>query len=307
MEITPQTVAVVTGGSSGIGREVVSAFLEEGASVVAVARPSEALAALRLEHSGSGRLVTIEGDVADPYTADRVVAAAVGRFERLDVWVNNAAMMSFGRFEQTPEEAFRRIVETNLFGYANGARAALAQFRRQGSGVLVNVSSILGKLSAPGMAPYVSSKFAIQGLAEVLRCELVHEPNIRVSNVLPGGVNTALYRHCANFSGRNLRPMYPLQNADAVAKAVLKSVRRPRRERRVGRTGRLQLLSHLVSPAIYERAMGLMFPALVYGRAEVPPTFGNLDEPSAGVRPPMRPRERIVRGADSLAEEQRVP
>ncbi|HEX2054265.1 MAG TPA: SDR family NAD(P)-dependent oxidoreductase [Actinomycetota bacterium] len=306
MEISPQTVAVVTGGSSGIGRETVLAFLREGASVVTGARASEALAKLQTEHGASGRLVTVEGDVADSYTADRLVAAAVARFGRLDVWVNNAAVMSFGSFLETPEDAWRRIIEVNLLGYANGARAALAQFKRQGYGILVNVSSVLGKTSAPDMSAYVASKFGIQGLGEVLRTELLDEPNIAVCHVLPGGVNTALYRHCANFAGRNLRPMYPLQNADAVAKAILKSVRRPRRERWCGRTGRLQIIGHYVSPPLYERLVGLLFPRIIFGRAEVPRTSGNLFEPAGGPRPAMKPRERVVWKADSVAEEERV-
>lgn len=279
MEITPDTVVVVTGASSGIGRETTLALLDEGAAVVAAARGMEGLTDLQNLAANPDRLLTIPCDVSDPATAPRLVHAAVGHFGRLDVWVNNAAVMSFGSFEQTPPESFRRVLDINLFGYVNGARAALEQFRKQGSGILVNVSSILGKLSGPDMTPYVTSKFAIQGFSEVLRTELRRTKGIEVCNVLPAGVNTALYRQGANYSGRFVRPLYPLQSPDAVAKVVLKSIRRPRRERRVGKAGRLQLLSHHISPGIYERVMAVVFRKALFSRARVPVDQGNLFGP----------------------------
>jgi NAD(P)-dependent dehydrogenase (short-subunit alcohol dehydrogenase family) len=279
LEINSQTVAVVTGATSGIGRETALALLDAGASVVAAARGVEGLSDLEQLAGTPDRLVTVPCDVSDPATAPRLVDAAVDRFGRMDVWVNNAAVMSFGSFEQTPAESFRRVIDVNLFGFVNGARAALAQFRKQGSGILVNVSSILGKLTGPDMAPYVTSKFAIQGFSEVLRTELRRTKGIEVCNVLPGGVNTALYRQCANYSGRFVRPLYPLQSPDAVAKVVLKSIRNPRRERRVGKAGRLQLLSHHVSPGIYERVMAVAFPRALFSRARVPVDPGNLFAP----------------------------
>jgi NAD(P)-dependent dehydrogenase (short-subunit alcohol dehydrogenase family) len=279
LDITSQTVAVVTGATSGIGRETALALLDAGASVVAVARGAEGLADLQSLADEPDRLMTVRCDVSDSSSGPRLVEAALDRFGHLDVWVNNAAVMSFGSFEQTPAESFRRVVDINLFGYVNGARAALTQFRKQDSGILVNVSSILGKLSAPDMTPYVTSKFAIQGFSEVLRTELRRSPGIKVCNVLPGGVNTALYRHCANYSGRFVRPLYPLQAPQAVARAVLKSIRRPRRERRVGKAGRLQLLAHHMSPGIYERVMAVAFPRTLFSRARVPVDPGNLDAP----------------------------
>jgi NAD(P)-dependent dehydrogenase (short-subunit alcohol dehydrogenase family) len=279
LEITTQTVAVVTGATSGIGRETALALLDAGASVVALARGVDGLSELEDLAGSPDRLVTIPGDISDPTTAPRLVETAVDRFGHLDVWVNNAAVMSFGSFEQTPAEAFRRVVDVNLFGYVNGARAALEQFRRQGYGIVVNVSSILGKLTGPAMTPYVTSKFAIQGFSEVLRIELRRTPDIEICNVLPGGVNTALYRQCANYSGRLIRPLYPLQSSKAVARTVLRTIRHPRRERRVGKAGRLQLLAHHVSPSIYERVMAVAFPKALFSRARVPEDSGNVFAP----------------------------
>jgi NAD(P)-dependent dehydrogenase (short-subunit alcohol dehydrogenase family) len=279
MEINSDLVAVVTGATSGIGRETALALLDNGASVVALARGVEGLSELEDLAGNPDRLLTVPGDISDPTTAPRLVEAAVDRFGHLDVWVNNAAVMTFGNFEETPAEAFRRVVDVNLFGYVDGARAALAQFRQQGHGIVVNVSSILGKLTAPSMTPYVASKFAIQGFSEVLRTELRRTPGIEICNVLPAGVNTALYRQCANFSGRLIRPLYPLQSPKAVARTVLRTIRHPRRERRVGKAGRLQLLSHHLSPSLYERTMAVAFPKALFSRARVPEDSGNLYGP----------------------------
>ncbi|HEX2179362.1 MAG TPA: SDR family NAD(P)-dependent oxidoreductase [Actinomycetota bacterium] len=306
MEITTETVVVVTGASSGIGRITTLKLLEAGASVVACSRPSELLNELARDAEAlPGRLVAVEGDVADSGTARRLAGVAVESFGHLDVWVNNAAVMAFGAFNQVPEEAFRRVIDVNLHGYANGARAALDQFRRQGRGLLVNVSSVLGKLSGPNMSPYVASKFAIQGMCEVLRCELTGSP-IRVCNVLPGGVNTSLYRDCANYTGRNVRPLYPLQRAEAVAETVLKTIRRPRRERRVGRAARVQLLAHLISPKIYEQVVGRVFPLMLFGRDKVPAGPGNLFEPAPAPRPGMKPRGVSVWGSAVKQEAEHV-
>jgi NAD(P)-dependent dehydrogenase (short-subunit alcohol dehydrogenase family) len=306
VEISTGTVAVVTGASSGIGRITTLKLLDAGASVVACARPSPLLDGLAMDAEAlPGRLVTVAGDVSDSGTARRLVDAAVDSFGHLDVWVNNAAVMAFGGFDQMPEEAFRRVVDVNLHGYANGARAALEQFHKQGGGLLVNVSSVLGKLSGPDMSAYVASKFAIQGLSEVLRCELAGT-SIRVCNVLPGGVDTSLYRDCANYTGRNVRPLYPLQRAEAVADTVLKMIRRPRRERRVGRAARLQLLAHLISPKIYEQVMGRVFPVALFGREEVPAGPGNLFEPAPPPRPGMKPRGASVWGTSVKEEAEHV-
>ena len=94
---------------------------------------------------------------------------AIESFGRSDVWVNNAAVTLFGRFEKIPPESFRRVVETNYLGYVHGTRAALPHFREQGSGVLINNASMVGAVGQPYTSPYVSTKWAIRGLGECLR------------------------------------------------------------------------------------------------------------------------------------------
>jgi NAD(P)-dependent dehydrogenase (short-subunit alcohol dehydrogenase family) len=140
IEIQKHKVVVITGASSGIGRATALAFAKRHASLVLIARNEAALrdVAGQCEKLG-GRALVVNADVADENALKDAARAAVASFGKIDVWFNDAAVTLFGKFEDVPSDAFRRVVETNLFGYVNGARAALPQFRAQGYGVLINM------------------------------------------------------------------------------------------------------------------------------------------------------------------------
>jgi short-subunit dehydrogenase len=107
---------------------------------------------------------------------------------------------AFGRSEEIPSDIYRRIIETNLFGYIHGARAALPYFREQGSGTLINIASIDSLVGMPYTSAYVASKFAIRGFSESLREEMMGEP-INICTIMPGSIDTPLFQHSANYSG----------------------------------------------------------------------------------------------------------
>ena len=110
-------------------------------------------------------------DVAEEDDVVRLKDAAVQRFGRVDVWVHTAAVVAYGRFEDVPSEVFRRVVDTDVHGTVHVARAALEQFRQQGHGTLVLTGSLLGEIATPYMSSYVTSKWAVRGLARVLAVE----------------------------------------------------------------------------------------------------------------------------------------
>ncbi|PBB52501.1 MULTISPECIES: SDR family NAD(P)-dependent oxidoreductase [Mesorhizobium] len=137
-------VVVVTGASSGLGRAAALGFSRQGARLVLVSRNDDALDNIAKECVDSGgEALTFPADVADFSAVEEIRGFAVSHFGRIDVWVNCAAVLIFGRFEEVPPPLFHRLVDTNVFGYINGSQVALKQFRSQGDrGVLINVSSI---------------------------------------------------------------------------------------------------------------------------------------------------------------------
>lgn len=150
------TVTVITGASSGIGRATALAFAAAGGTVVVAARREAALDELAQEcETSGGKALAVPVDVTDGPAVEALARRAIETFGRLDTWINNAAVTLFGRFEETPIADFRRVIDTNLLSYVHGARAILPWFREQGRGVLINVSSGVGK--SPSLSPPLMS------------------------------------------------------------------------------------------------------------------------------------------------------
>ncbi|MEX0803884.1 MAG: SDR family oxidoreductase, partial [Candidatus Binatia bacterium] len=271
------SVVVITGASSGIGRAAALKFARLGTTVVLTSRREEALLRLaeRCENLG-GRALAMPADVTDQQAIQSLARRAVDAFGRIDVWINNAAVTLFARFENSPPETYRRVIETNLFGCIHGARAALPYFREQGSGTLINISSGLGRIGSPYVSAYAASKFAIIGLSESLRMELQDAPDIHVCTVLPAAIDTPLFQHGANFMGRAAQPIAPIYSAEKVADALVDVVRHPRREIIVGNAVKLGLMMHAIAPGLTERIYAKQVEKKHFQDRPAPPTEGNL-------------------------------
>ncbi len=280
----PRDLAVViTGASSGIGRATAHAFARKGAAVVLAARRLDMLERAAEECRGLGaRVHVVSLDVTDEQAVRDLAMTAVDQFDRIDVWVNNAAVAAWGRVEQIPMEDFRRVIDVNLLGYVHGARAVLPIFREQGSGVLINVGSMVSRVSSPYVAPYVLSKHAVRGLGAVIRQELRADGvrNVDVSTVMPATIDTPFFQHAANYTGRAVRAMPPIYTPERVARTIVNCSRFPRREVVVGNAARVAVQQHKLMPGVTERTMGALVKRLHLRQDRpAPATRGNLYEP----------------------------
>jgi NAD(P)-dependent dehydrogenase (short-subunit alcohol dehydrogenase family) len=294
-------VVVITGASSGLGRAAAIEFARVGATVVVAARRASALEeTARHCRDVGGSPVALVTDVTIEDSVRHLAAHTLELFGRIDVWVNNAGVTSFGLLEATPFEAHRRVFETNVYGAMYGARAVLPVFRRQGRGVLINVGSILSKVGQPFVPSYVISKFALRGLSEALRSELAQYPNIHVTTLLPYAMNTQHFESAPNFVGRAAHALPPATTPTHAARVMVAMARRPRRERHVPSITLLGLALHQLFPRTVERAIHRVVSNWHFGRRELPDAKGNLWQPArevaqiAGTRPPRITFARLV-------------
>ena len=186
--MTDKKIWFVTGAARGMGVDIATAALAAGHAVVATARNADAVTAALGEHDD---LLAVQLDITDPASVDAAVAAAVDRFGRIDVLVNNAGNFYAGYFEEISPAQMRAQIETNLFGPMNVTRAVLPVMRRQRSGHIVTISSTAGLIGQEFVAAYAASKFGVEGWMESLRFDV--EPfGIHTTVVEPGFFRTEL-------------------------------------------------------------------------------------------------------------------
>lgn len=186
-----QTV-FITGSSSGIGRASAELFVDKGWNVVATMRNPEA----ETELVNGERVLLVRLDVTDPDSIESAVQAGVERFGSIDVLVNNAGYGAYGPLEATPREKMVRQFDTNVIGLLDVTKAVIPHFRGQGSGIIINISSIGGRIAFPLGSLYHGSKWAVEGISEALIFEM--EPiGVRIKIIEPGIIDT-------DFSGRSL-------------------------------------------------------------------------------------------------------
>ena len=276
---------VVTGASSGIGRGVALKLAGYGANLVLAARRGAVLDALAKDLRAAGaQALAVPTDVSRPEEVERLATAAVERFGRIDVWVNDAAVAAIGPFEAVPAADHARVVDVNLKGTILGSHAALRQFRRQGWGTLVNVASVEGRIPLAFHASYAATKAAVIGLDAALTQELRlgGADAIRVSTVLPWAVDTPFWDHTANYSGGTPR-IATMDGPDEVVDAVVWVSVHPRKDLAVGWKAQTSVLGAQLWPGLAERVAGdVVYRSQFETAPPAPPTDGSLFQPLPG-------------------------
>lgn len=216
-------IAIITGGARGMGAETARLFVQEGATVIIADVLDEAGEALAAELGEAASFRHL--DVSDETSWDGLVKDTLTRFGRVDILVNNAAVVMFGTIASLSKSDFERAISVNLTGTFLGIQAISPAMKAQRAGSIVNISSVDGLRGVNALAAYVSSKWGVRGLTKVAALELgLH--GIRVNSVHPGGVNTAMsnpenrpvdeineaYRHV---------PLQRVGNPEEIARATL--------------------------------------------------------------------------------------
>lgn len=216
-------IILLTGASAGIGQATAVALAQSGANVVLVARRQERLDALVTELAAyPGQRLAMAGDVGDEAFAPTAVAETVATFGRLDVLINNAGLGHRSHLADMPTADMHRLWDTNVMGLLYFTQAAIPHMKQQGSGHIINVSSILGQRPLPNMGLYCASKTAVNFLGRALRMEL-RPYHIRVTTVYPGRTVTEFGDALLGQKGANPSRLARV-SADRVAQAILKAM-----------------------------------------------------------------------------------
>ena len=217
------TVACVTGAGRGLGAAVAEGLAAQGAAVVLASRTVSELS--RLADSLADRhgvpCLAVPTDVRDKARVDALIDATLARFGRLDTMVNNAGLAVYGPVEDITPAALDAMLDTNVKGTIWGSMAALRAMKPRGRGLIVNVSSVAGKLHLPRESAYNASKWAVNGFTGTLRLEA--EPHgIKVSCVCPGGIDTPFWQGMATLPfPPQIEPRRDFMRPEEVARTIV--------------------------------------------------------------------------------------
>jgi NADP-dependent 3-hydroxy acid dehydrogenase YdfG len=224
-------VALVTGASSGIGEATALALADAGATVAIAARRSDRLEALakRILDQG-GKVLAITANVSDESQVRAMVQKTHVEYGRVDVLVNNAGVMLLGMIDGANTEDWRRMINTNVLGLMYATHAVLPIMKAQGTGHIVNISSVAGRFANAGTGVYNATKWAVGAFSESLRKE-VYQNNIRVTIIEPGLVATELPQHITDLGAKERAQQFygsvkTLESED-IAAAIAYAVTQP--------------------------------------------------------------------------------
>ena len=255
-------VVIVTGASSGIGRETALAFAEAGANVVMAARREGTLRKVCDEHPAlRDRLLPVPADITRDDDVERLVRTTLDRFGRIDILVNNAGVGLRALAAQAREEDARQLMEVNLYGASRCIKAVLPQMKCQQPladglrGQIVNVGSVLSVIATPRNSIYCASKFALRALSDSLRMEL-HGTGVEVISVYPGYTDTSFFDNMVRYDGSARLSPFRGQHPRRVARAIVSACRHRKREIALTASGILGVWTKRFAPRLLDVALG---------------------------------------------------
>jgi short-subunit dehydrogenase len=224
-------VAVITGASMGIGEAIAKLFVRHGAQVVLLARDSGRLEAARTRVGHVDQTLALACDVRHREEIDRAIGLVMHHFQRIDIWINNAGHGLLDSIANMRMSDCREMFDTNFFGTVEAMQAVIPIMKQQGSGAIINVSSVAGHIPLPFNASYSATKFAMNAIGKAARIELAGS-GIQVTTVCPGYVRTDFGANAVK--GPDYKQVRPATargiSAERVARAVLKGYVKQRRE-----------------------------------------------------------------------------
>lgn len=251
-----EKVVVITGASSGFGKGTALALARQGATVVLAARRGHLLTEIAESCRAAGaRSLAVPTDVSQPRQVERLAQSALDAFQHVDVWINNAGVGALGPFERVPLADHTQVIATTLLGTLSGSYAAYRQFLAQGSGILINVASELGRHTVPYYASYAAAKHGVVALTDSLRQEIAQQgkENVHVCLVMPTAHDTPFFDHVANYTGHQVQAPPPLHDPQAVVDTLVRLAADPRDKEIVGADGVIKILLKNLAPALEEK------------------------------------------------------
>lgn len=266
---------VITGASSGFGKGVARELAAQGANLVLAARRTGLLEKLAEELGPNAIAVTT--DVSQEDQVARLFEAALGRFGKIDVWINNAGVGAIGPFTEIPVKDLARMVDVNVKGTINGSHFALRHFKETKRGTLINIGSITSEIAFPYYTGYSASKHAVLGLSSALNEEVKLEgfEDIHVCTVLPWATDTPWFEHAGNYTG-HAAEMKPMDDPEIVVEAIIGLIDKPQETVAVGAKSKASVVSSHILPGATEKLNAKFVQKVIEDAPPAGPTNGSL-------------------------------
>lgn len=251
-------VAVVTGGTAGVGRATVRLLAEQGWDVAILARGQDRLEATAQEVTEAGRrAVSLSVDVADADAVDRAASHVEDTLGPIDAWINNAFAGFLAPFDDVSADEYHRVTDVTYHGQVHGTWAALRRMKKRDRGVIIQVGSALAFRGIPLQSAYCGAKHAIVGFTESLRTELKHERSrVKVCMVHLPALNTPQFDWALNRMPQHPMPVPPIYQPEVAARAIAHVASHPRRTTWVGMPTVLTILGNRIAPALLDVYLG---------------------------------------------------